>query len=50
MKLCCGGKMVSFGVAVSLCTSTVTLFGFLGLKDTVLDAHFREPTMAKTEI
>ena len=46
MKMLCDGNIVSFVVAESLCDATVTLSDLLGLKDIVLDPHFREATMA----
>ena len=49
MKLLCDGKIVYFNVAESLCGATLTLSDLLGLMDTVLDAHFRELTMAMIE-
>ena len=49
MKLLCDGKTVSFVVAESLCGATVSLGDFLRLKDTVLDTHFCEPTIAIIE-
>ena len=45
MKLLYDEKNVSFVVDTSLCGATVSLSDFLGLKDTVVDTHFREPTM-----
>ena len=45
MKLLCDGEIVSLIVAESLCGATVILSDLLELKDTVLDTHFREPTM-----
>ena len=42
----CDGNIVFFVVAESLCGATVTLSDLFGLKHTMLDAHFREPTMA----
>ena len=42
-------KIVYFVEAESLCGATVTLLDFLGFKDTVLDAHSREPTMCMIE-
>ena len=49
MKLLCDGEIVSLVVAESLCGATVILSGLLGLKDTMLDTHFREPTMTIIE-
>ena len=45
MKMLCDGNIVSFVVAESLCDVTVTLSDLLGLKYTVVDPHFREPTV-----
>ena len=44
MKMLCNGNIVYFVVAESLCDATVTLSDLLRLN--VLNAHFREPTMA----
>ena len=50
MKLLCDVIIVSFvSRAESLCGATVTLSDLLGLKDTVFNPHFREPTMAIAE-
>ena len=49
MKLLCDGKIVSFVVAKSLCGATVSLGDLLRVRNTVLDIHFRDPTMAIIE-
>ena len=42
-------EIVAFVVAESLCGPRVSLGDLLGLKDPVLDTHFREPSMAIIE-
>ena len=49
MKLLCDGKIVSLVTAERLCDATVSLGDLVGLKDTVLDTHICEPTMAIIE-
>ena len=50
MKLRCDGKIVYFLGAENLCGATVTLVDLLGLKDIVLDTHYRESTMVAVKI
>ena len=50
MKLSCDGNISSFVVSETLCGATAAVFDLLGLKNTVLDANYREPTTTATKM